>query len=60
MEVIKIVRIKDTEYLRRAKAESSGTILELFSRTDTDCKKPLGEIEIDPVLGKYLSYRFYR
>ena len=58
-EVIKIVRIKGVEYLRRLKPESSGTVFQMFSRTDVDFAKPLGEIETDPILGKYIRLHFY-
>jgi hypothetical protein len=58
-EVIKIIRIKGVEYLRRLKPESSGTVFQMFSRTDVDFAKPLGEIETDPILGKYIRLHFY-
>jgi len=56
---IKVIRIKGVEYLLRVKPESSGTVFQLFGRTDTDFRKPLGEVETDPVLGKYTRLHFY-
>jgi hypothetical protein len=60
VERIKVIRIKGTEYLMKVKPDSSGTVFHLFGRTDTDFRKPLGEVESDPLLGKYTSLHFYK
>jgi len=59
VERIKVIRIRGTEYLLRVKPESSGTVFHLFGRTDTDFRKPLGEVESDPLLGKYTRLHLY-
>jgi hypothetical protein len=56
---IKVVRVKGVEYLLRTKPESSGTVLHMFGRTDVEFRKPLGEVEVDPILNKYIRFRFY-
>jgi hypothetical protein len=58
VERIKVLRIRGTEYLLRLKKDAV-TVFELFGRTDTDFRKPLGEITSDPSLGKYTGLRFF-
>jgi hypothetical protein len=58
VERIKVIRIRGTEYLLRLKKDTV-TVFELFGRTDTDFRKPLGEITSDPSLGKYTGLRFF-
>jgi hypothetical protein len=58
-ELISVVSIKGTKYLKHQKPNSSGTVFQLFGMTDTDYRKPLGEVEVDPVLKKYVSLRFF-
>jgi hypothetical protein len=57
VERIKVIRIRGTEYLLRLKKDSV-TVFELFGRTDTDFRKPLGEITSDPSLGRYTGLHF--
>jgi hypothetical protein len=59
VERVKVVRIKDQEYLIRVKPNSSGTIFQLFHRNDVEFKRAKGEITKDPVLGKYTAFRLY-
>jgi hypothetical protein len=56
---IKVIRIRGTEYLLKVKPDTSGTVFELFGRTDTDFRKALGEVSSDPSLpGKYTGLHF--
>ena len=59
VDKIKVLKIKGVEYLRRVQPNSSGTIFQLFALYDKEYRKPLGEVETDPVLGKYIRLHFY-